>query len=81
MTDVIITDKEQRLLTTDGFIKEYYRQCSFKPTYRAAYEACEEVYIRIVGKRKYKDYGTFKTILWRRNRKMSTMLTKSHKKR
>jgi hypothetical protein len=45
-----------------GFIDEFYRMTQEYPTYELAYEAVERKYIRAFGKRKYKNYNSFRTI-------------------
>jgi hypothetical protein len=47
------------------FFLLYFRQLSKSDTYEKAYEAAENEYIAQNGKRKYKNYACFKTILSR----------------
>lgn len=64
MMDVILMgDDERNLLTTAGFIEEYYRQCRICSTFYEAYEKCEVRYCQIVGQRKYASYNSFKAAL------------------
>jgi hypothetical protein len=59
----------QKLLDQDGFIERYWDFVVMYPTCRQAYEAVERQYELNFGRRKYADYGVFKNILSRWNKK------------
>ena len=67
--NLVITEEERRLLTTDGFFEAYFRYCRTSGTFREAYEQLEQAYIRITGHRKYADYRSFSVCLSRKNKR------------
>lgn len=52
----------KNLDTKEGFIAEFYRMCQEYPTYEQAYEAVERKYKFAFGKRKYKNYNSFRNV-------------------
>jgi hypothetical protein len=58
-----------QLLEQDGFVARYWEFVCVYPTCREAYEAVERQHEQAFGKRKYSDYGVFKNILTRWNKK------------
>jgi len=52
----------QILDTAKGFTAEFYRMIQDYSTYEQAYEAVERKYKRAFGKRKYKNYNSFRTV-------------------
>jgi len=49
----------------DEFIREYYKQLPHSESYQSAYEAIEERYHAVFGRRRFKDYGVFRSTLSR----------------
>lgn len=50
------------LLSTAGFIREFWRKLREHDTNIGAYEAVERRHIEYFGKRKYKSYNSFQTV-------------------
>ena len=56
------------LLTTNGFEKLYYKNCSKFKKYSQAYEETEKVYLKHFLKRRYKNYESFRVVKNRKKR-------------
>ena len=54
--------------TTDEFIRFFHDKMSQNKTYKAAYEAAEKVHISITGARRYADYESFRSVIYRRTK-------------
>ena len=51
-----------QLLTVEGFIKKYLEFQEEKITHRKAYEKTEKVFNDLFGKRKYKNFESFRQV-------------------
>jgi len=49
----------------DEFIREYYKALPNCETYLEAYESIEARYMAVFGRRRFKDYGVFRSTLSR----------------
>lgn len=58
--DSKLTASERELLTVSGFMKAYYRNLSECDSYLEAYERTEEKYQALYGRRRYKNYESFR---------------------
>ena len=58
--DSKLTASERELLTVSGFMKAYYRNLSECDSYQEAYERTEEKYQALYGRRRYKNYESFR---------------------
>lgn len=55
----------KELSSTRGFISLFEGLVADGLSYRAAYERLEETHVRVIGKRKYSDFQSFKSIFYR----------------
>lgn len=60
--DSKLTANEKDLLTVNGFMKAYYSQLSKSSSYNEAYEEVEKQYVSIYGRRRYKNYDSFRKV-------------------
>jgi hypothetical protein len=49
----------------DDFIKEFYKELPTSKTYAEAYEKIEQRYSAVFNRRRFKDYGVFRSTLSR----------------
>jgi hypothetical protein len=61
--------KIRRFSTTSGFITEYFANLKFETTQMAAYERTEKEFFHLFGRRKYKNFDSFRQIKNRNIRK------------
>jgi hypothetical protein len=52
-----------------GFYQQWVSRLAYYPTNEAAYEATEEFYSLYFGRRKYKNYESFKVIMSKNNKR------------
>ena len=62
-------EEDLKVLTEEGFVERYDRECRKGIPYKAAYENVEAVYVNIVGKRRYRSPNAFRQMLYRRRKK------------
>ena len=68
MSEEIVYSKEiLKLLNIDGFSEKWVSLLHKYPSNKAAYEAVEEIHLKYFGKRKYKNYNTFRVMFDRKN--------------
>jgi len=66
MTKKIDPRKTDAWLTfKDEFIREYYKELPNADSYQSAYESIEARYFAVFGRRRFKDYGVFRSTLSR----------------
>ena len=58
----IIDQKISKLITTTGFITEYYKQLNGCKTNAEAYQKVEEIYFKYFGKNKYSNFESFRQV-------------------
>jgi len=58
-----------QLSTTSGFMQYYYNELKNHTTYKAAYEATEEEFVKHFKRTRYKNYGSFRNALCNFNKK------------
>jgi hypothetical protein len=54
--------KIKRFSTTSGFIAEYFANLKVTKTQMDAYEMTEKEFLRIFGRRKYKNFDSFRQL-------------------
>ncbi len=64
-----IEEEDLKVLTEEGFVERYEKECRKGITYKAAYENVEAVYVSIVGKRRYQSPNAFRQMIYRRRKK------------
>ena len=58
-----MTDKEViKLINPREFVAQWFRMLPDYPTYSAAYEALEDRYEAVFGRRKYSSYDSFRVV-------------------
>ncbi len=50
----------RQLLSPEGFREYFNLVCDCSPTHLEAYEALEDIHIRLTGRRKYSEYASFR---------------------
>ena len=65
-------EEDLKVLTEEGFVERYEKECLKGITYKAAYENVESVYVSIVGKRRYRSPNAFRQMIYRRRKKVYT---------
>ncbi|MBW1612420.1 MAG: hypothetical protein JRJ57_00265 [Deltaproteobacteria bacterium] len=58
--DSKLTASERELLTVSGFMRAYYRNLSECESYQEAYEETEKKYVALFGRRRYRNYESFR---------------------
>ena len=64
-----LDEYSRQLMTIHGFISRFYEMKNYYMTNEEAYEAVERQYSTLTGNRRYKNYGSFKTVFLRMLRK------------
>ena len=65
----MINDKERRLLTVEGFIREVEDKLPQTQSFKQAWEKTEEEYKELMGCYRYSSYDHFKTVKSRKKKK------------
>lgn len=65
-----IHPQAKELGTTRGFIVRFEQLIKVCESYKEAYEKLEEVHVRVYGRRKYSEWVTFKSIYYRKSKKI-----------
>lgn len=65
----MINDKERRLLTVEGFIREVEDKLPKTQSFKQAWEKTEEEYKELMGFYRYSSYDHFKTVKSRKKKK------------
>lgn len=65
---IFISKKQLNLLHADGFVERFHHYCNLSDTREEAYEKVEQELEQIFGIRRYKNYDSFRTSLYRSNK-------------
>lgn len=67
-------EEDLKVLTEEGFIARYEKECRKGISYKSAYENVEAIYVGIVGRRRYRSQNAFRQLIYRRRKKFSDKL-------
>lgn len=68
---VPISPEVRELMTVEGFARWFGRMKTLYPTYEEGYEALENHYQRLTGRRRYSEYSSFRLVYTRKCNKVS----------